>query len=99
MFQGELGLVKWLRPHRCTTPVTAPSLLRRTTRRFDVVVHFAGRKAVGESVTAPMLYYTHNLLGSVNLVEAMRKHGCKNVRCWHALLRTSPALCPQHRQW
>ena len=50
--------------------------------RFDVVVHFAGRKAVGESVTAPMLYYTHNLLGSINLVEAMRKHGCTNVRCW-----------------
>ena len=50
--------------------------------RFDVVVHFAGRKAVGESVTAPMLYYTHNLLGSINLVEAMRKHNCKNVCLW-----------------
>ena len=48
--------------------------------RFDVVVHFAGRKAVGESVHSPMLYYTHNLLGTVNLVEAMRKHNCKNVR-------------------
>ena len=63
-------------------------------RRFDVVVHFAGRKAVGESVTAPMLYYTHNLLGSINLVEAMRKHGCKNVRCWQALLRASLTPCP-----
>ena len=47
--------------------------------RFDVVVHFAGRKAVGESVQHPMLYYTHNFVGSVNLLEAMRKHNCKNV--------------------
>lgn len=42
-------------------------------------MHFAGRKAVGESVAEPMLYYTHNLVGSVNLIEAMRKHNVKNV--------------------
>ena len=47
--------------------------------RFDVVVHFAGRKAVGESVAEPMLYYTHNMMGTINLIEAMRKHNCKNV--------------------
>jgi len=49
-------------------------------RRFDAVVHFAGRKAVGESVEFPMLYYTHNIVGAVNLIEAMRKHGVRNVR-------------------
>ena len=43
-------------------------------------MHFAGRKAVGESVESPMLYYTHNLVGAVNLIEAMRKHGVRNVR-------------------
>lgn len=48
--------------------------------RFDAVIHFAGRKAVGESVAAPMLYYTHNVVGAVNLIEAMRKHNVKNVR-------------------
>ena len=48
--------------------------------RFDAVVHFAGRKAVGESVEFPMLYYTHNIVGAVNLIEAMRKHGVRNVR-------------------
>lgn len=48
-------------------------------RRFDAVIHFAGRKAVGESVQFPMLYYTHNIVGAVNLIEAMRKHKCKNV--------------------
>ncbi len=47
--------------------------------RFDAVIHFAGRKAVGESVQFPMLYYTHNIVGAVNLIEAMRKHKCKNV--------------------
>ena len=52
--------------------------------RFDAVIHFAGRKAVGESVAKPMLYYTHNVLGTVNLIEAMRKHNVKNVRPCHA---------------
>ena len=43
------------------------------------MIHFAGRKAVGESVDKPMLYYTHNVIGAVNLIEAMRKHKLKNV--------------------
>ena len=47
--------------------------------KFDAVIHFAGRKAVGESVAEPMLYYTHNVAGTVNLIEAMRKHGVRDV--------------------
>lgn len=54
------------------------------TCRFDAVIHFAGRKAVGESVAEPMLYYTHNVVGTVNLIQAMRKHKVKNVSC-HAM--------------
>lgn len=50
------------------------------SEKFDAVIHFAGRKAVGESVAEPMLYYTHNVAGTVNLIEAMRKHGVRNVR-------------------
>jgi len=46
---------------------------------FDAVIHFAGRKAVGESVSEPMLYYTHNVVGTVNLIEAMRKHGVRRM--------------------
>lgn len=57
----------------------SPLQLAALTCRFDAVVHFAGRKAVGESVEFPMLYYTHNVVGTVNLIEAMRKHGIKNV--------------------
>ena len=62
-------------------PTTRQSMLQMAavTCRFDAVVHFAGRKAVGESVEFPMLYYTHNVVGTVNLIEAMRKHGIKNV--------------------
>lgn len=47
--------------------------------KFDAVIHFAGRKAVGESVQFPMLYYTHNVVGAVNLIEVMRKHNVRNM--------------------
>ncbi len=58
------------------------------------MIHFAGRKAVGESVDFPMLYYTHNVVGAVNLVEVMRKHGVKNVR---PLPACSAARCLSRR--
>jgi nucleoside-diphosphate-sugar epimerase len=60
--------------------VGAHALHAGVERRVDAVVHFAGRKAVGESVEFPMRYYTHNVVGAVNLIEAMRKHGVRNVR-------------------
>ena len=47
--------------------------------RFDAVIHFAGRKAVGESVQEPWLYYDHNVLGAINLIEVMWEHNVKNV--------------------
>ncbi|MCL2038760.1 UDP-glucose 4-epimerase GalE [Candidatus Saccharibacteria bacterium] len=45
--------------------------------RLDAVVHFAGLKAVGESVSQPLLYYATNVGGTLNLLEAMRE---ANVR-------------------
>ncbi|RWW29344.1 hypothetical protein GW17_00006136 [Ensete ventricosum] len=45
--------------------------------RFDAVVHFAGLKAVGESVQKPLLYYNNNIIGTIALLEAMVRHGCK----------------------
>ncbi|CAO2820921.1 unnamed protein product [Amaranthus hypochondriacus] len=47
--------------------------------RFDVVIHFVGLKAVGESVQKPLLYYNNNIIGTVNLLEVMSAHGCKMV--------------------
>ena len=46
---------------------------------IDCVIHFAGLKAVGESVVKPLEYYKNNIQGTLTLVEAMRKHGCKNI--------------------
>jgi UDP-glucose 4-epimerase len=40
----------------------------------DAVVHFAGRKAVGESVAEPLRYYEHNVAGTVQLLRAMERH-------------------------
>lgn len=44
--------------------------------RPDAVIHFAGLKAVGESVTDPLLYYQNNVTGSLNLLAAMDAVGC-----------------------
>ncbi len=46
---------------------------------FDAVIHFAGLKAVGESVEQPLKYYKNNISGTVNLCEAMNKAGIKNL--------------------
>ena len=43
------------------------------------VVHFAGLKAVGESVENPLIYYDNNVTGSVNLLSAMSKYGCSKI--------------------
>jgi len=47
--------------------------------RIDAVVHFAGLKAVGESVKKPLLYYDNNIVGSVVLFEEMATAGVKAV--------------------
>jgi UDP-glucose 4-epimerase len=47
--------------------------------KIEAVVHFAARKAVGESVAEPLLYYAVNVGGLVALAEAMRDHGCKTI--------------------
>ena len=46
---------------------------------IDCVIHFAGLKAVGESVHKPWEYYNNNITGSLTLIDAMRKAGCKNL--------------------
>lgn len=46
---------------------------------IDAVIHFAGLKAVGESVVKPMEYYHNNITGTLNLCDEMRNHGVKNI--------------------
>ena len=45
---------------------------------IDAVIHFAGLKAVGESVVKPLEYYTNNLVSTLVLLNVMRRHGVKN---------------------
>ena len=49
------------------------------TRRFDAVIHFAGLKAVGESVAKPALYFDNNVQGSTTLVAAMQQAGVRRM--------------------
>lgn len=43
------------------------------------VIHFAGLKAVGESVAEPLRYYDNNVAGTLSLLKAMKKHGCQQL--------------------
>ena len=46
---------------------------------IDAVIHFAGLKAVGESVAMPLRYYHNNITGTLILCEVMANHGVKNL--------------------
>lgn len=56
---------------------TLDALFKRQS--FDAVVHFAGLKAVGESVQMPLEYYDNNIAGTITLCRAMRDAGVKNI--------------------
>ena len=47
--------------------------------RFDSVIHFAGLKAVGESTEIPLHYYENNVSGTLNLLDAMKSHGVREI--------------------
>ena len=49
------------------------------THQIDRVIHFAGFKAVGESVSKPVEYYHNNIENTLVLVDVMRNHGCKSI--------------------
>lgn len=46
---------------------------------IDSVIHFAGFKAVGESVKKPLMYYRNNIDSTINLLEVMNQFGCKSL--------------------
>ena len=47
--------------------------------KIDAVIHFAGLKAVGESVSKPWEYYNNNIAGTLVLLDVMKQHGVKNI--------------------
>ena len=62
---------------------------------IDSCIHFAGLKAVGESVVKPWEYYENNIAGTLTLVDVMRKHGVKNIiSSSSATVYGDPAIIP-----
>ncbi len=55
--------------------------MRKVFSENDIkaVIHFAGLKAVGESVSEPLKYYENNIAGTVALIDVMNEFGCKNI--------------------
>ena len=47
--------------------------------KIDCVIHFAGLKAVGESVEQPLKYFNNNITGTINLLMTMQKYNCKKI--------------------
>ena len=63
--------------------------------KFEAVIHFAGFKAVGESVAKPLEYYQNNITGTLVLCKLMRKYGVKNlVFSSSATVYGDPAFIP-----
>ena len=51
----------------------------RDNNDIESVIHFAGLKAVGESVAKPLEYYTNNIFGTLTLCKVMKKYGCSKI--------------------
>ena len=64
--------------------------------KIDAVIHFAGYKAVGESVKKPLMYYRNNIDSTLTLCEVMNEHNVKNIvfsSCLFPFLLFSKSLC------
>ncbi len=72
---GHRAAVRW--GELITADLMDPAALERAFhgRRFDAVMHFCARSLVGESLADPYGYYSNNVTGTLNLLEAMRQHG------------------------
>lgn len=69
------------RPAFYESDVTCKDSLREIFKnhKIDAVIHFAGYKAVGESVQKPVAYYRNNLDTTLSLLEVMNEYGCKRI--------------------
>ncbi|MGB4985012.1 MAG: UDP-glucose 4-epimerase GalE [Erysipelotrichaceae bacterium] len=62
---------------------------------IEAVIHFAGYKAVGESVAKPIMYYRNNIDSALTVLEVMKKHNCNNfVFSSSATVYGNPKSCP-----
>ncbi|MFS7900134.1 putative isomerase [Helianthus anomalus] len=66
-----------------------------TVCRFVAVIHFAGLKAVGESMARPFRYFDNNLIGSITLYQVMARYNCKKLVFWFsAIVYGQPRIIP-----
>ena len=77
----RIEAITGMRPRFVEGDIRDPGALTATFREFPIasVIHFAGLKAVGESVAEPMRYYDNNVLGSLRLCEAMAAAGVRQM--------------------
>jgi UDP-glucose 4-epimerase len=77
----RIARIAGARPQFVQADIRDAAALDRVFRdhRVDAVVHFAGLKAVGESVAEPLRYYDNNVNGTLVLLAAMAKHGVRKI--------------------
>ncbi|MBQ3445871.1 UDP-glucose 4-epimerase GalE [Candidatus Saccharibacteria bacterium] len=77
----DIEKITGVKPKFCNVDLTDFEATEKVIRDggYDVVMHFAGLKAVGESVEKPLLYYKNNVGGTINLLTAMKKYGVKKI--------------------
>ena len=78
---GKIGIITGVTPRFYKADVCDRESLRAIFSENDIteVIHFAGLKAVGESVEKPLEYYHNNMTGTFILMDVMRKNGVKNI--------------------
>ena len=77
----RIGRISGSQPAFVQGDIRDTALLTQTLRehRIDAVIHFAGLKAVGESVAQPIDYYANNVQGTISLLQAMQAVGVKTI--------------------
>ena len=75
----RIGRITGIRPQLYRINVADAAALERifTEHEIEAVIHFAGYKAVGESVAKPISYYRNNLDTALTVLETMQRFGCK----------------------
>lgn len=77
----RIEMITNVRPHFYKIDVQNKELLEEVFKKenVDAIIHFAGYKAVGESVKKPLEYYDNNLSSTFALLEMMKKYHCRNL--------------------
>ena len=77
----HVAAITGVRPKFYKADLLDPAALEKifAENDIDTVIHFAGLKAVGESVEKPLEYYRNNIVGTLDLLDAMRKHNCFKI--------------------